>query len=246
MIRVAVVVAIVFVARIAFADSAADLRAAEAHLGAAEWSEAARLAGPIAKDVHAPRAERTEAWRVYGLALFSLGLKDEAEVALFEYLKLEPDAHLDPSLVVPEAVVFFEDVRARHAGELRRLRPHAVRKKRYAALNLLPPWGQFQNHQPVKAWTLAGAELVLLAADVTTYAILRSRCSPSDLTCSSPGSSRDLRTINLISGGLLVGAVVYGVIDGFVVYRHQRDPITTRVDVVAAEGGGMLIYGGMW
>jgi hypothetical protein len=236
------VLALLLVARTAWADAADDLRAAEAHLSANEPQQAAHLAGPIAKDPHAAGADRAEAWRVYGLSLLALDLRDEAEAALWEYLKLEPDAHLDPALVPPETIVFFEDVRARHAGELRKLRPHTVRKKRYRALNLLPPWGQFQNHQPTKAWILGGVETALLVADVATYIYLVDHCRAGDLTCDSPGTARSVKTVNLVSGGLLLGTLLYGIIDGFVVYSRRSDEI--NVNVVATDQAAMVIYGG--
>ena len=69
------------------------------------------------------RQDRAEAWRVYGLALFFLDRHDDAEAAFLQYLKLDVEARLDPALVPPEAVVFFEEVASKHAAELRKYRP---------------------------------------------------------------------------------------------------------------------------
>ena len=48
---------------------------------------------------------------------------------------------------------FFNDVRLKHNAELRALRPHG---KRYIALALVPPLGQFQNGERVKGWIVSG------------------------------------------------------------------------------------------
>lgn len=231
------------VAAAAGEDHASQLVRAQAHLQAAEYQDAARIAGTVARDATAARPVRAEAWRLYGLALFHLGLAQEAEGAFLEYLKLEPDAHLDPALHAPEAVLFLEDVRARHAGELAKYRPRPSRT-RYAALNLLPPWGQFQNQQPIKGWAVGITEFLLLATNVTTYAILRSRCSTTDGTCGDdPEAARTLRTVNLVSGALLVGVVIYGVVDGYLVYRRlRREESPYQVGVAPTSGGAIVVF----
>jgi hypothetical protein len=171
------------------------------------------------------RSDQAEAWRIHGLALFFLGRYGAAEVSFFEYLKLDVDGRLDPALVPPEAIVFFEDVRARNAAELRKYRP-APRRKRSWALNLLPPAGQFQNRDHTKGWLIAGTGTVLLATNVSSFLILRDWCNPVTGTCTSDGEprteqARALRTVNLISGALFFGLLTYGVVDGFVHYRHD-------------------------
>lgn len=223
-----------------------QLAAAQAHLEAGEYAQAAQLAGTLARDPSLGKPDRAEAWRVYGMALFFMGLREEAEAALFEYLKLEPDAHLDPALTPPEAVVFFEEVRSRHAGDLARLRPRP-RRTRYAALNLLPPAGQFQNRERVKGWALGITEGLLLATSITTYVLLDDLCSPTD--CGDDvGTARTLQTVNLVSGGLLVVAVGYGIIDGFLVYRRQGQEGRYATGVVAAptDGGWMVGANVVW
>jgi hypothetical protein len=144
--------------------------------------------------------------------------------------------------VPPEAIAFFEDVRSRHAAELRKLRP---RQRRFAILNLLPPGGQIQNRDVTKAWVIGAAEVVLAAADLTTYLVLRSWCSKNDFTCQRggneiPDTARKLRLANYLTGAALIGVYVYGVIDGyrgFRKHRRERDPMITAAPV---EGGGLV------
>lgn len=223
-------------------DVVGALGQAQAHLLAGEYAEATRLARPIARDDRVARPDRAEAWRIYGLALYLMGLEEEADAALFEYLKLEPDAHLDPALVPPEAIVFFEAVRARHAAELERYRPRPPPRRRFAALNLLPPAGQFQNRQPAKGWAIGLTEVALLATNVTTYVLLRDMCG---VDCGEdPSTARTLKTVNLISGGLFLGVVLYGVVDGFLVYRRQGAEERAGVPFAVApvDGGGLTFH----
>jgi len=215
------------------------LRDAQAALMAADYAAAAGLAEPLTRDPTLPPGARAEADRVYGLALFALARSGEAEAVLLRYLEVEPDAHLDPALYPPEMVVFFEDVRARHAGQILTVKPRPKRKQ-YAVLNLVPPFGQIQNRQPVKAWLIGGAELVFLAANVTTYALLRSGCDGQTLVCNDPDSARALRTANLAAGALLAATYLYGVIDGFAGYRPEApaEP-ATRVGLAPLPAGGL-------
>jgi hypothetical protein len=189
-----------------------------------------------------PDPTRAEANRIYGLALFQLGLRTEAETALLAYLKLDPDAHLDPALVPPEALVFFEDVRARHQGEIIRHKPRPPRK-RYWLLNLVPPLGQWQNGQTTKAWILGTTELVLLGANIGTYIALSSMCDESDFTCSSD-SAGVLKTINLVSGVAFVGVYLYGVYDGFRGYARPRVDERPIVTLAPTDDGLLFVLGG--
>jgi hypothetical protein len=168
----------------------------------------------------------------------------DAERELLAYLTLDLDARLDPAVTPPEAVTFFEDVRARHAAELRALRP---RPRRWAALNLLPPWGQFQNGNRTRGWVIAGTGVVLLATNLGSYAALRSWCDESDRTCDGEGSRSDrarrMRVVNLVSGAGLLAVYAYGVIDGFVGYTRAptRDP---ELHLVPTGDGAALIVTG--
>lgn len=187
--------------------------------------------------------DRAEAWRIYGLALFFLGRYPAAEIAFVEYLKLDVEGRLDPALFPPEVVSFFEDVRARHAAELRAYRPRP-RDRRAWALNLLPPAGQFQNRDHGKGWIIAGTGSVLLATNITTFLVLREWCDASTGVCRSGNESREdegrlLRSINLVSGALLVGVVAYGVADGF--YHYRRAGHSPSIALVPTMDGASLI-----
>lgn len=220
--------------------AASILRDAARALEAGEHQRAADLARGVLAATDLPAVDRAEAWRIHGLASFFLERFDEAEAAFLSYLQLEFDGRLDPALVPPEAIVFFEDVRARHAAELRAYRPKP-QSKRYRALNLLPPAGQLQNGHRTKGWVIAGAGAALLATHAGTYLILRQWCDRDTGVCSSGGESRTetarlLRTVNLASGALLLGTVAYGIFDGFTHYDDTEVPRSRTVSVQLCPG----------
>lgn len=220
---------------------AQDLRTAGQALLDGDYERARDLAEPATRA--ATGSVRAEAFRVVGLADFGLGDRAAAEPALLAYLKLVPDAHLDPALYPPEMLVFFEDVRARHAGELLIVKPRPQRKKAFI-LNFVPPFGQIQNGDSGRAWLFGSAELVFLSVNVTTWAMLRSDCA-DDLTCQHSDRSRTLRTVNLIAGGLFLATWAAGVIDGFVGYPSpvEERPMQ-RLGFVPVTGGGVATVAG--
>lgn len=220
------------------------LREAARALDASEHQRAADLARGLLASDRLQAVDRAEAWRIYGLAAFFLAQHHQAEQAFLEYLKLEVDGRLDPALLPPEVIVFFEDVRARHAAELRQYRPPPV-KRRYRALNLLPPVGQFQNGHHKKGWAIAGTGALLLATNIGSFWVLRRWCDPGTGVCESGNESRTeaarvVRTINQVSGILLLGVLAYGIYDGFHHYGAAPDPQTAAVHIHPVAGGGYL------
>ncbi len=175
------------------------------------------------------KADRLEALRVYGIACTLTGRRTAAEGAFLLLLREEPSTQLDPALVRPEAVAFFNEVRARHRAELLA----AYRKNRrpyYWALDLIPLAGQLQNRQWKKAIVFGVVELALLATNITT-GVLLSHYQQPDGTFGAGGSNdrtsrfEPLRDVTWISFGLLLGVTAGGVVDAFVVgaRRQERD-----------------------
>jgi hypothetical protein len=228
------------------------LSEAQARLNAGDYYEARELTAPLLEDESLARADRAEALRLHGLASFFLGDRATAEASLLEFLELEPEAHLDPALVPPVGIAFFEDVRNRHWAEIARFLPRPKRRGHWA-VNLIPPFGQFQNGDRGKGWALLTTEVLLGATAVTTYVILRRDCSgPS---CADPAADRTLQTVNLTSCGLLAGVWIYGVIDGYVGWRRREAALGGAATVQAsaappsftlgvAVGGARLLWTG--
>lgn len=218
-----------------------DLRRAGAALARGEYRLAIRIAGGVARASWTERQDRAEAYRIYGLALFFLDKRGLAEKALLSYLKLEPNAHLDPAQAPPEALVFFADVRARHAATIAASRPKP-RRKMHWYLNLAPPFGQFQNGHRGKAWLIAVAGTLSLAMNVTTFLVLRSWCDGATGVCTREDSARKLEVVNLASGVAAIGLYAYGVLDGFHHYRRIRrqERRGFRMAITPETGGARL------
>ena len=170
------------------------------------------------------KADRLEALRVYGIACTLTGRRTAAEGAFLLLLREEPSMRLDPALVRPEAVAFFDEVRARHREELLA----AYRKNRrpyYWALDLIPLAGQLQNRQWKKAIVFGAVELALLATNITTGVLLNHYEGDDHSFGTHAGAFEPLRDVNWISFGLLLGVTAGGIVDSFVVgaRRQNRD-----------------------
>lgn len=236
------------------AEVASALSSAQDALAAGDYQQAAKISGPLTK-TPAPlaRGDRAEAWRIYGLAQFFLGERVEAEASLLAFLKLDPDASLDPTLVPPEAVVFFEDVRVRHAGELQKVRSRPKVPK-YVWLNLVPAGGQFQNGDRVKGWVVAGASTALLAASVSTFVMLRANCGrkgPAGPFCKNWSAARVEQAVNITTGVGFAGVYIYSIVDGFLGYRRLKEEAAAwerqgavSVGVSPAVGGASVSLSG--
>ncbi len=228
-------------------DPPTALRAANAAAAAGDWARVAALVDPLMLR-QLTRADSAEAHRLAGLAAFFQQRMSDAERHFFAYLLLDLDGRLDPALYPPEVVSFFEDVRARHAAELRARRPQA---KRYAILNIFPVAAQLQNGERTKAAIIGGALAAFAIADVASYYVLRSWCTNvsgpngTSVTCDDTHNrDRAAKDLEAVNAAALVGLVLtyaYGVYDGVSVYRrHTREqqvqPFVSPSGVVGISG----------
>ena len=223
----ALAIVCVLVTAAAAQPASQTLREANAAAVSGDWKHVDELVQPLLAN-GVTKADLAEAHRLAGLAAFFAQNQPGAEAHFLAYLKLDLDGRLDPALVPPEAVTFFEDVRARHAAELRALRP---RPRRYWIANLFPPWGQIQNGENGKAIAVGVGLGAFAITNVTTYLVLRSWCTQTsgpggvgascDTTVDHNHASASLRTMNIASGIALIATYVYGVYDGVVGYRRR-------------------------
>jgi hypothetical protein len=109
------VVIVIFAAVTLWSSTAAGqgvqetIQAAQRALESGEFAYSATLAGTAVREATSA-ADKAEANRLLGLALFFTGDRAGAESAFVRYLELDSAAALDPALVPPEAVVFFSQV----------------------------------------------------------------------------------------------------------------------------------------
>ena len=218
------------------------LRDANVAATGGDWVRVDSLVEPLFAGELVP-ADLAEAHRLAGLAAFFQQRPTEAGSHFLAYLRLDLEGRLDPALYPPEVVGFFDDVRVRHAAELRARRPQP---HRYFVLNLVPPFGQWQNDQHVKAYIVGGALLTFAIGNLATYLILRSWCTQvsgtggSSVTCDDnqdhARSAAQLRGLNIAAGIGLVLTYAYGVYDGVRWYRRQG----AVQPFVSIDGGGMV------
>lgn len=180
------------------------------------------------------RVDRAQELRLLGISCALTGRSLPAEAAFTAWLELDPRARLDPELVRPDVVSFFDQVRDRHKkkrlAELERRRPRSV------ILNLLPPAGQFQNGQRRKFAGLLATELALLVINIASGAALYETVRP-DKTFPNPDRAEGLQITNWVSFGGLMAVLVYGAIDGFVVGRRIRRALDRdEASLLAAAG----------
>jgi tetratricopeptide (TPR) repeat protein len=202
------------------AEADVGIALAAQQLERGEFEEAEKT---IRRNILRPLENRAEAYRILGLSLFYQERFLEARAAFLEYLRAEPDAHLDPALVTPEAITLFEDVRARNLTEIESLRPKP-KKKRYLLLNLVPGAGQFQNGDTTKGVVIAVGLGALLAANVGSYYWLKNNCDSETRVCGNAddagaSKARDYQTVNQLTGVAAIGVYAYSIIDGYLGYR---------------------------
>ena len=137
-----------------------------------------------------PEPVAIEAWRILGLAEYQLGDKAAARDAFIHLLSLDPDQTLDPFLVPPPIVDFFDKVRSdaepelaplrerkRQLAEQERLAEEAIRsgppskvivvQEHIYLLNFLPfGVGQFQNGDTTKGIVIAVSQVVFGAINI--------------------------------------------------------------------------------
>lgn len=159
------------------ADAVGDVRAAYQRL---DYDEAARqaLAAIEAGGLH--RDQLVELHTILALVAYSRDDLDEARRQFGLALDLDPGLVLDPLLVSPKIVAFFDEVRqtrrtaAPAEGTVPDVRYVVLRDGRPdAALRsmLVPGWGQLYKGERTKGWVLAG--LWGLTATGSLYAHVR-------------------------------------------------------------------------
>jgi hypothetical protein len=109
----------------------------------------------------------------------------------------------------------------------------------------VPPLGQIQNGEPVKAWIVGGLLGAFAATNVTTYFVIRSWCHNPGSTCDSSGTNHyrraeQLSTVNALTGVALIATYAYGVWDGVRGYRRKT---LSAYATPSSEGGVIGVSG---
>ena len=108
---------------LALATPEADVKRARDRYEFGAYADAAGAAREVlTRNPGLPEPIALEAWRLLGLAEYQLGDKPAARDAFIHLLSIDPDQTLDPFLVPPPIVEFFDKVRADAEPELAPLR----------------------------------------------------------------------------------------------------------------------------
>jgi hypothetical protein len=233
---------------IVIVDPSTALREANAAATAGDWPRVSAYVQPLLARQLDP-ADLAEAHRLAGVAAMLVDPPNRAlaEQHFLTYLRLDLDGHLDPALYPPEVIQVFSDVRSRHAAELRARRPP---KNRHWVLNLVPPFGQFQNKERTKGVVLGALLGTFLAANLTSYFVLRSWCFDQardgkssvgcDETTDRNASAQTLRSINITSGVALIVTYAWGVYDGVRGYRRRSREAALAPYATPTNGGATV------
>ena len=105
------------------APSHGDLKRARDRFEFGAWADAAgSTRGWLADHPDATGPDAVEAWRILGISEFHLGDLNQSRAAFVSLLSLDPDYGLDPFLVPPPVVEFFDRVKKEHEPQLAPLR----------------------------------------------------------------------------------------------------------------------------
>lgn len=236
--RLIALIVILALPKMAAADPVKRLRAAKTRYVAGKYREAVRILKTLLKPLRLKEPQdMAQAYRLLGLCHFFLNQEKAAQWAFEKLLFLKPRFQLDPLLVPPPVVDFFEKIRQEIKEKLdqiiRSRKPEKlglqkiyferqVRKRSYI-LNFFPfGVGQFQNGKKLKGYLFLGGQLVFLATNLATYFSLESLRRPDGYFNDGQLSTvQALRVTQYVSFGLFLGMVVWGIIDALVDYKSE-------------------------
>jgi tetratricopeptide (TPR) repeat protein len=187
-----------------------------------------------------------KAREMLGLCYFYLGQEDKARKEFTALLYLRPGHRLDPFLIPPPAVAFFDRIRN---DPRMKARLEKIEKERLAAIekkNKKPPrtlvrriylerdrvrhnrliaflpfgLGQFQNGDSVKGILLATGGGLSLAANIVCYSLLVALANENGNYASEDlDLARGLRIGQYVSLGIFAASWIYGAIDANIYFQ---------------------------
>lgn len=207
-----------------------------------------------------------------GLCYFYLGKQQQARQQFIELLYLRPDHRLDPFMIPPAAVTFFDSITNEPAI---RAKLEQIKKSRRANTKPTPPrqppvrvqtlvrqrelvrrnrlvaflpfgLGQFQNGDTLKGVLLASGGGLALVANITCYSLLVALANENGRY--APGDmqlARGLRIGQYVGLGLFAASWIYGAIDANLKFQSTV-PGPWREDMKSpADHGNGDVQGGL-
>ena len=202
--------------------------------------DTARTLARAALDAYQDPEDLSEVLLILGLISYSENRELEAELQFKEALRLNRNVRLDPLLVSPTILTFFEDVKGRmeQEGPEESLDPGVVpryvlvpdrRSEAVLRSMVLPGWGQLHKGDRTKGIVLLGAWGFTAAGSVTAH-VLRLQARDDYLAATTTEDTVDLYdTFNerhKLRNALLLGAAAVWVasyIDALLVDSRPRE-----------------------
>lgn len=117
--------------------------------------------------------DRGDLYRLAGLSHYNTGQQQKAAVWFREWLSIYPDAQLDPVMVSPKIIDFFEEIKKEHQASNPPAMTVVVRSdlRPGAAMRslILPGWGQKYKQQNRRAILTGGLFWGVAALTVAAY-----------------------------------------------------------------------------
>lgn len=188
--------------------------------------------------------EEVDAHLHLAVASFEIGQLDNARREFDAAINLDPTLDIRGYGFSTEATKFFEtrkkelDEKARKIEErTRRARERQkfvqsvdlirVKERKNYLRNLIPfGVGQFQNNQSRKGIFFAATEIGLGATSFVIWTYLRGRYPDGKVPLTEVDAARNLQIFEITSAGLCIGAMAWGIVDGFVNYSEEARPLT--------------------
>lgn len=176
-----------------------------------------------------------EARKMLGVSCYLTGEVKCAEHEFTKLLLMKPDYNLDPFLIPPQIVEFFDSIRAGMKGKIenpppvnadhRDEKPELRKvKENIFLLNLMPfGTGQFQNRSTGLGVFFLSSQAVALGVNMVSFALIETRRDPQ--TGAFAGKSYDeaktLQKTQFIAIGVFGALYAWSVIDAIVKYQPE-------------------------
>jgi hypothetical protein len=266
------VIALALALTLAAGPQSPELKRARDRFEYGAFEDAAAMARAwIAAHPGAQGDDAVEAWRIVGTSELKLGHDAAARDAFLDLLRQDPDHTLDPFLVEPRVVEFFDGVKREAEPELAPLRarrraereqaraadeaaraPRVVRvRERLYLLNWMPfGIGQYQNDQSAKGTAIAAAQVALAAVNLGAILFHNQiaddparRCSPSQPTgCSHPPySDSDRRLLSRTDAVKYTAAGLFWAVYAYGVVDAHRNYVPRVETELAPKDAGAIL-----
>ena len=173
--------------------------------------------------------------------------EDRARQEFLTALALKPDLELDPILVPPRAITFFDELRA----EVLRDGPLLDHQsRRYILLSdprpgaamrsaLVPGWGQYYKGHRTKGWVVGGLFIGSVTAAIIANA---SVADTGDTNGTDGGGSTLFRDAMIVTSA---GIWLYGYLDALLDDTPLRYSVSPRIELHATPTIGGVQFGGV-